>query len=106
VSEKPSVVPTLSPLDGVSNEVLTGVRAALDRNGTRPPHQDGEVHHAVRRLVNDARASGVPVEQLIIYLKRECAGLGASSRGRAREARDAMVERLVSICLDEYFIGE
>jgi hypothetical protein len=106
VSEPSSVVPTPSPLDGVSSEVLSGMRAALDRNGTRPPHQDGEVHQAVRRLVNEARASGIPVEQLIIYLKGQCAALGVSGHGRARETRDAMVERLVSLCLDEYFVGQ
>lgn len=94
------------PLQGVQESTLAVFRDALVRNGTRTPPVDGEVHRAVRQVVNEARASGLPVEQVIILLKREWTELGLESHSRHRPESNTVAERLVAMCLDEYFVDQ
>lgn len=92
-----------TPLEGVTTSALASLREALQRNGMRAPRAGGDVHMAVRSVVAEARAAGVPVEQVIIHVKREWHSLGLNGPSVARAEGLAVTERLVAICLDEYF---
>ncbi len=95
-----------TPLDGVATSTLENLREALIRNGTRTPRRGGEVHLAVRSLSVEARAAGVPVEQVIIQLKRTLHALGVEGPSLPRKEGSTVTQRLVSFCLDEYFAEE
>ncbi len=96
--------PEYRPLKGVQESTLAALRDALVRNGARTPPQDGEVHRALRELVEEARATGLPVEQVIIHVKRQWVELGIVPNARPGPETNAVVERLVTICLDAYFV--
>lgn len=109
ILSQPTPVPESSEyrtLRGVQESTLAALREALSRNGTRTPPPDGEVHRTIRQLVEEARAAGLPVEQVIILVKREWKELGIVSRARPRPETNTVVERLVTICLDEYFVDQ
>ncbi len=94
------------PLIGVQESTLEAFREALVRNGTQTPAPGGELHRAVRQLVVEARSARVPVEHIIIHVKHEWTDLAIVSESRRRVETNAVVEKLVTLCLDEYYLDQ
>ena len=70
---------------------------AVGEPGQMPP----ALHRAVCDFVREARSMGVPPERVIVALKTMT---GNAVRGRVPDERyHALVERVITLCLEEYY---
>lgn len=58
---------------------------------------------ASRRLSSEARREGVKPEQLIVAVKQAWAELPEARARRLTPAHGALLERLISLCITEYY---
>jgi len=79
------------------------------QNGVTQAHGraafDGEAQwrSALREMSNEARAAGVPVEQLLIELKQALEILYDTCAVPLGPARGEFTNRVVTFCIDEYY---
>ena len=77
-----------------------GVRQAHGREGFAA---EAEWRTALRELSEEARATGVRVEQLLIEVKQALGILYDTCAVPYGPARTAFTDRVVTLCIDEYY---
>ncbi len=87
------------PTGPVSADTVAALREAIRRLGAA--ELNGELRAALNQLSDEARAKGVRAEQLIILLKQLWYRLPMPSV--PRDERTRMLERLVTLCINEYY---
>ena len=89
----------------IFNEAVLALREALDRR-LAGDSTDGDVRQALRRLSDEARANGLHGEQVVIVLKQMWNELAGRSETLAADERRQTLERLVTLCIEEYYAGQ
>ena len=64
---------------------------------------DGTLGAALRAVSREARARGLGAPVVLLELRRVWEGLPSVRRAATREERGRAIERLVAICLEEYY---
>ena len=90
------------PTGLVSADTVAALREAISRLGVAG--LNGELRAALNQLSDEARAKGVRAEQLIILLKQVWNGLPMLSV--PRDERTRMLERVVTLCINEYYADQ
>lgn len=87
----------------LSEETVALLHAALDSPVTgRYPAWSASLKHAVKRIGIDARRAGWPQESLLVAFKSALHTLPSVRHLTSGAQGDEFVERLVSLCIDEY----
>ena len=97
--------PRPEPSGAVSGETLETVREAIRRH-LSPQAADSHLRTALRRLSAEARAKGLQAEQVVILLKQMWGELPEVSQPLAPDERRHLLERLVTLCIQEYYAEE
>ena len=85
----------------LSDRAITALRSAI-QGQFRQPSADPSVRRALRALCLEARAKDLRPEQLILLFKRAWYSL-PESRGHDTKKKQEMLDRLITICVEEYF---
>jgi hypothetical protein len=89
----------------LSKEGVAVLSAALDSAiATRNPASSEALNHALKRICIDARGSEWPPEWLLIAFKSALYTLPALEGLTRGPERDEFVARLVSLCIDEFYL--
>ena len=89
----------------IFNDAVLALREALGRR-LAGDSTDGDVRQALRRLSHEARANGLHGEQVVIVLKQMWNELAGRSETLAADERRQTLERLVTLCIEEYYAGQ
>ncbi len=90
-------------LDAVAPAIHGAVAAQLGSPGRRSEATGAQLRAAIRHLCVDARRRGIPVEQLLIVVKKACTSSPEmQSRASDPHATDLM-NRVVTVCIQEYY---
>jgi len=88
----------------LSAQGVAVLQTALEQTvASRNPTSAAGLQHAVRRICLDARRNAWPPEQLLVAFKRALHSLPCVQRLTAGPDRDALVGRLVTLCIQEYY---
>lgn len=93
--------PLDSGSDLLSERALTAVRSAF-QGQLRHPSSDLATRRALRALCLEARTRELRAEQLIVLFKRIWHSL-PESRGRDTHKKQQMLDRMITICVEEYY---
>ena len=89
----------------MSQATTAAVHYALD--GQRGGHLvDSRLRPAARMVCNDARASGLRVEELLIALKQEWGALLDSHHVSPGDARTDLTSRFITLCIYEFYAAQ
>ena len=88
----------------LSRELVERLRAAY----VAAPADDAELRSAVCASVDELTNAGLPIERIVIYIKRAADGgiTPAFGAGRGRGwsgAEQAVIDRAVTWCIERYF---
>lgn len=89
----------------IDEELLAALRQALARR-LSSREGDGELRGALRDVSREAQRRGLHAEQLVIALKRVWDEIPEVRAAGSREARLRMLERVVTLCIEEYYTEE
>lgn len=89
----------------IDEELLAALRQALARR-LSSREGDGELRSALRDVSREAQRRGLHAEQLVIALKRVWDEIPEVRAAGSREARLRMLERVVTLCIEEYYTEE
>jgi len=90
----------------LSAEAIALLHTALEREvGARGTKSSGAVKEALRCIAVEAKQDNRQPEWLLVALKAAAHSVPALQRVPRGPDRDAVVARLVSLCIDEYFGG-
>ena len=89
------------PPNALANETVDAVRRALQ--GHTASDSTPELRTALHTLSREARDKAVPPEQLLITLKTVWQSLPEVENARDFGEQTRMLQRLVTICIKEYF---
>lgn len=93
---------TPTPPERLTEPTLAAVRAALMR-ALDEPGRDAELERALRAMAQEARDKQMRAERLLIELKEIWATLPGSRRGDGQQEQSGRLQRLVTLCIDEYY---
>jgi hypothetical protein len=86
----------------LSAETLQVLRAAVAKHARGVAHDD-ELRHALRLLAQEAQSRRLRAEELIIALKALWRALPEVQEATDRSEQTALLGRLVSMCIEEYY---
>lgn len=89
------------PASLLSERAMTALRTAI-QGQFRHQTADHSLRRALRALCVEARAKELRAEQLILIFKRVWHSLPESRGGEARK-RQNLLDRLITICVEEYY---
>jgi hypothetical protein len=85
-------------------EAVAVLHAALEQEiGRRMPTSSPGLSDAIRRICLDAKRNAWPPESLLVAFKAALHSVPALQGLTSGPDRDAVVARLVSLCIDEYY---
>ena len=98
--------PTGSPerAAALTTESVAALREAIRREVTGES-QDGELPDALRRLTREARALGLHAEQVVILVKELWREVPEPSPAPTSDEHRRMLERLVTLSIEEFYAG-
>jgi hemoglobin-like flavoprotein len=91
--------PTPPTLDEAT---ISAVRASLSefaRHGDSPT----QLRDALRQFAADARSKGISAEHLLIVLKNLLSSLPEMRNLTEQSARDALKQRIITVCIEQYY---
>jgi len=91
-----SSVSTLAP------STVEALRASLSTSVARGNHGD-DLHQVLCRAAEEARVKGIHAERLLVMLKDIWYGLPQVSGARATDTENALLQELISRCIQEYY---
>ena len=89
----------------ISDQTLTELRVALQQRLSGSTG-DAEIRQALRVISEEARAESLKVEQEIVALKRVWESLPEVRRASDRQEQARLLERVVTLCIEEYYADE
>lgn len=89
----------------IDEELLEALRKALARR-LSGQSDDRELRCVLRTVSRAAQARGLHAEQLVIALKRVWEETPEVRAAGSREARLRTMERIVTLCIEEYYAEE
>ena len=92
-----------TPPNAVSEETVESVRAAIARYLRGPTEPTPDLRAALHALAHEARSHAVPPEQLLVLLKDIWHGLPEVRSAEPETERTRILQRLVTLCIKEYF---
>lgn len=98
----PSPAPPHNSRNGISESTIARLRAAFDQ-ALRDGKVGGELRGALRALGQEARATGMTPEKLLVLLKMLWQELPAVRAATGTPAHQALLSRLVTMSIEEYF---
>jgi len=90
------------PRRPLSDETLAVVREALVAHA-RAPESGDDVHAALARLGDEARANGVLPEEMLVALKRIWADVAAHDVGTLPSDQHRLLQQLVTLSIKSYY---
>ncbi len=73
----------------------------------RPGEAEGsQLRTVLRSVCVDARRRGIPVEQLLIAVKKACAAAPAIRARRSDSHAIQAIDRVVTVCIQEYYSSD
>jgi hypothetical protein len=93
--------PEPSPV--LPQSTLDAVRAAILAHLAKPAEGTDTLHDALRRMAREANANQVRAEQLIVAFKQLWATMPELQNASDRQARSRLLERLITLCINEYY---
>ena len=85
----------------LSERAITALRSAMQGQFRQAP-SDYSLRRALRSLCMEARSRNLRAEQLILVFKHTWYSL-PEARGTDARKKQEMLDRLVSICVEEYY---
>jgi hypothetical protein len=98
MSSLPEKQPLAAPRTGAWDDVAERLRDALAQ-----PDSDTQIRAAVREWCETARDRQLAPEQFLVVLKSQFSRIPDLQRRDERTQRNAQFERLVSMCIEEYY---
>jgi hypothetical protein len=89
----------------ISDQTLTELRVALQQR-LGGSTSDAEIRQALRAMSEEAHAESLKVEQVIVALKRVWESLPEVRRASDRLEQNRVLERVVTLCIEEYYADE
>jgi len=89
------------PSDAVRAD-LQAALAAFVRNGGEPA-DEGAVHAALQRMAAEAHERALHGEQLLVAFKRVWSEMPEVRAFREAGARQRLLDRVVTLCIDAYY---
>jgi hypothetical protein len=78
-------------------------KGVTQAHGREEFEAEAQWRSALRAMSEEARATGVPVEQLLVEVKQALAILYDTCAVPFGPARTAFTDRVVTLCIDEYY---
>lgn len=95
------------PLPEAAHAALRAALGGQLRSGSREgPPATPRLRAALRLLCDDARTRGVRVEQLVVAIKQAWSSLPEAAWRAGDDWRSAFLQRVVSVCIEEYYRGQ
>ena len=92
------------PPNALAQEMVDSLRHALQHHArTTVGDPSPELRTALHAIAREAREKAVPPEQLLITLKNVWQSLPEVENARDFNEQTRMLQRLVTICIKEYF---
>jgi hypothetical protein len=92
------------PPNALAQETVESVRRALERDLQTPASEsDPGLRAALHALAQDARAKAIPPEHLLVTLKGIWQSLPTVEHARDHDEHLRVLQRVVTICIKEYF---
>ena len=106
LQQRPQVESSASARDeflpsALSERAMTALRTAI-QGQFRQPTADHALRRALHALCLEARSKDLRAEQLIMVFKRAWHTL-PESRGPETRKKQAVLDRLITICVEEYY---
>ena len=92
------------PSGELSEETVAALRAALVRY-MRNPAPGPDLHEALTALAREARRKAIHAEHLLIIFKDLWSALPEVKGARNPREQNAMLQQLVTLCIQEYYAG-
>jgi hypothetical protein len=89
----------------ISEETLTALRNALQQRLSGSTG-DAELRQVLRNMSDEARAESLHAEQVIVALKRVWESLPDVRRAANRQEQNRLLERVVTLCIQEYYADQ
>src|SRR5688572_27095741 len=93
-----------SPRPDLSASTIADLKQSLAKFLSNPSDSTG-LDKALRVLTAEARAKHVHAEQLLVVLKEVWAGLPSIRSTPAGESQNALLQRVITQCIREYYGG-
>ena len=90
-------------MPAVSESTVAALREALTRHARRHEADAGELRRELGAFAAEARASHVGPEKLLVLFKGLWAALPEVRAAADRAEKNRVLERLVTICIEEYY---
>ena len=90
----------------LADETLAAVRTALTRSLEGDPASvplDDALRDALSAMAHEARTQGMRAEQILVALKDLWASLPPVRRAAGRAQQTALLQRAVTLCINEYY---
>lgn len=91
------------PPNAVSEETVESVRDAIERHLRAPGEPTADLRAALHKLAHEAREHAVPPEQLLVLLKSVWHAIPQVRAADPEAARAQLLQRVVTMCIKEYF---
>lgn len=88
--------PSLDP------QTVDAIRTTLARSVAQGNHAD-ELHQLLCKAAEEARAKGIQAERLLVILKEVWYSLPQVAKSRSASAENALLQELISRCIQEYY---
>lgn len=94
------------PPNALAHETVDAVRRALQRYVVEASAAEAPspLHGALHALAHEARAKGIPPEQLLLTLKGIWQALPEVENARDHSEKTRILQRIVTLCIQEYFV--
>jgi hypothetical protein len=85
-----------------SDAAVTAVRTALQAH-LRAQAPSAELGRVLRLVSAEARRSGLPVEAVLVVIKTAWSSIPEARQGPRTGLRDDALDRIVSLCIEEFY---
>ena len=92
-----------TPPPGLDQETLAAVRNALVRY-LRDGVPSRELHDALTAMARESRDRRIPAERMLVILKGLWGELREVRQTERTPERDRLLERLITICIQQYYL--
>lgn len=95
-----------NPPNAVSEETVEAVRAAIARYLAKPRDPPTDLRVALQAVAREARAKSVPPEHVLVILKSIWYEMPEVRSVETEPERTRVLQRIVTMCIKEYFAAE
>ena len=87
----------------IEEATIVGLRTALTRQLQRGSDESRELREALERLASEARCKKIGAEKVLVLFKQVWHAMPEVRLATDRAEKNRVLERLVTICIEEYY---